>query len=321
MRTAGCKVQNIYYMCSAEMRIIMRKRKLLAVAMSVMCMAGLMTGCGNNSAASSDQGSAAGSQPISVVSREDGSGTRGAFVELTGVEEKDADGNKTDNTTSNAIISNSTEIMMTTVAGDEYAIGYSSTGSLNDTVKALNVDGVEPTAQNIKDGKYSLSRPFNIATKGNPGKLAQDFIDYIMSTEGQKVVEDNGYITSVDNAKEFKTSGEKGKLVVAGSSSVTPVMEKLAEAYKKVNTKAEIEIQESDSTTGMTAAADGTCDIGMASRELEDSEKDKGLESQAIALDGIAVIVNTQNDRTDISTDMVKQIFTGEISDWADVKE
>ncbi len=299
----------------------MRKRKLLAVAMSVMCMAGLMTGCGNNSAASSDQGSAAGSQPISVVSREDGSGTRGAFVELTGVEEKDADGNKTDNTTSNAIISNSTEIMMTTVAGDEYAIGYSSTGSLNDTVKALNVDGVEPTAQNIKDGKYSLSRPFNIATKGKPGKLAQDFIDYIMSTEGQKVVEDNGYITSVDNAKEFETSGEKGKLVVAGSSSVTPVMEKLAEAYKKVNTKAEIEIQESDSTTGMTAAADGTCDIGMASRELEDSEKDKGLESQAIALDGIAVIVNTQNDRTDISTDTVKQIFTGEISDWADVKE
>ncbi|MCI7062075.1 MAG: extracellular solute-binding protein [Lachnospiraceae bacterium] len=299
----------------------MRKRKLLAVAMSVMCMAGLMTGCGNNSAASSDQGSAAGNQPISVVSREDGSGTRGAFVELTGVEEKDADGNKTDNTTSNAIISNSTEIMMTTVAGDEYAIGYSSTGSLNDTVKALNVDGVEPTAQNIKDGKYSLSRPFNIATKGKPGKLAQDFIDYIMSTEGQKVVEDNGYITSVDNAKEFKTSGEKGKLVVAGSSSVTPVMEKLAEAYKKVNTKAEIEIQESDSTTGMTAAADGTCDIGMASRELEDSEKDKGLESQAIALDGIAVIVNTQNDRTDISTDTVKQIFTGEISDWADVKE
>ncbi len=299
----------------------MRKRKLLAVAMSVMCMAGLMTGCGNNSAASSDQGSAAGNQPISVVSREDGSGTRGAFVELTGVEEKDADGNKTDNTTSNAIISNSTEIMMTTVAGDEYAIGYSSTGSLNDTVKALNVDGVEPTAQNIKDGKYSLSRPFNIATKGTPGKLAQDFIDYIMSTEGQKVVEDNGYITSVDNAKEFKTSGEKGKLVVAGSSSVTPVMEKLAEAYKQVNTKAEIEIQESDSTTGMTAVADGTCDIGMASRELEDSEKDKGLESQAIALDGIAVIVNTQNDRTDISTDTVKQIFTGEISDWADVKE
>ena len=294
--------------------------------MSVMCTAALMTGCGSSNGASgsdagsgSDTGSA--SQPISVVSREDGSGTRGAFVELTGVEEKDADGNKTDNTTADAIISNSTEIMMSTVSGDEYAIGYSSTGSLNDTVKALNVDGVEPTAQNIKDGKYSLSRPFNIATKGTPGKLAQDFIDYILSEEGQKVVEDNGYIASVDDAKAFKSSGESGKLVVAGSSSVTPVMEKLAEAYKAVNKKAEIEIQESDSTTGMTAAADGTCDIGMASRELEDSEKDKGLTSQAIALDGIAVIVNTQNTRTEITTDMVKKIFTGEVTDWSDVTE
>lgn len=291
-----------------------------------MCTAALMTGCGSSNGASgsdagsgSDSGSA--SQPISVVSREDGSGTRGAFVELTGVEEKDADGNKTDNTTADAIISNSTEIMMTTVSGDEYAIGYSSTGSLNDTVKALNVDGVEPTAQNIKDGKYSLSRPFNIATKGTPGKLAQDFIDYILSEEGQKVVEDNGYIASVDDAKAFKSSGESGKLVVAGSSSVTPVMEKLAEAYKAVNKKAEIEIQESDSTTGMTAAADGTCDIGMASREIEDSEKDKGLTSQAIALDGIAVIVNTQNTRTEITTDMVKKIFTGEVTDWNDVTE
>jgi phosphate transport system substrate-binding protein len=308
------------------MRTIMRKRKLFAIAMSVMCTAALMTGCGSsNGASSSDAGSGAdtgsASQPISVVSREDGSGTRGAFVELTGVEEKDADGNKTDNTTADAIISNSTEIMMTTVSGDEYAIGYSSTGSLNDTVKALNVDGVEPTAQNIKDGKYSLSRPFNIATKGTPGKLAQDFIDYILSEEGQKVVEDNGYIASVDDAKAFKSSGESGKLVVAGSSSVTPVMEKLAEAYKAVNKKAEIEIQESDSTTGMTAAADGTCDIGMASRELEDSEKDKGLTSQAIALDGIAVIVNTQNTRTEITTDMVKKIFTGEVTDWNDVTE
>ena len=291
-----------------------------------MCTAALMTGCGSsNGASSSDAGSGSdsgsASQPISVVSREDGSGTRGAFVELTGVEEKDADGNKTDNTTADAIISNSTEIMMTTVSGDEYAIGYSSTGSLNDTVKALNVDGVEPTAQNIKDGKYSLSRPFNIATKGTPGKLAQDFIDYILSEEGQKVVEDNGYIASVDDAKAFKSSGESGKLVVAGSSSVTPVMEKLAEAYKAVNKKAEIEIQESDSTTGMTAAADGTCHIGMASRELEDSEKDKGLTSQAIALDGIAVIVNTQNTRTEITTDMVKKIFTGEVTDWSDVTE
>ena len=334
------------------------KKKVMCMLLTGMMAASMIAGCGNSGNASANAGadtntdasadaadssadqsadvtpdttaansaSAAtgdfdNSEYINVVSREDGSGTRGAFVELTGVEEKDADGNKTDNTTADAIISNSTEIMMTTVSGDEYAIGYSSTGSLNDTVKALNVDGVEPTAQNIKDGKYSLSRPFNIATKGTPGKLAQDFIDYILSEEGQKVVEDNGYIASVDDAKAFKSSGESGKLVVAGSSSVTPVMEKLAEAYKAVNKKAEIEIQESDSTTGMTAAADGTCDIGMASRELEDSEKDKGLTSQAIALDGIAVIVNTQNTRTEITTDMVKKIFTGEVTDWSDVTE
>lgn len=301
----------------------MRKSKLLAVAMSVMCAAALMTGCGSNGDAGSDAGSSSGgsaSQPISVVSREDGSGTRGAFVELTGVEEKDADGNKVDNTTSNAIISNSTEIMMTTVSGDEYAIGYSSTGSLNDTVKALNVDGVEPTAANIKDGKYSLSRPFNIATKGTPGKLAQDFIDYIMSKDGQKVVEDNGYIASVDNAKAFKTAGESGKLVVAGSSSVTPVMEKLAEAYKKVNTKAEIEIQESDSTTGMNSAAEGTCDIGMASRDLKDSETGAGLTPTVIAKDGIVVIVNNENKVDNMTKAQVNDVFRGTITDWSAIK-
>lgn len=308
----------------------MRKKKLAALAMSVLCVASLAAGCGNSnggsgssttSAGSSSADSGSSSQPITVVSREDGSGTRGAFIELTGVQEKDADGNKVDNTTVDAVISNSTEIMMTTVAGDEFAIGYSSTGSLNDTVKALTVDGVEATPENIKDGSYTLSRPFNIATKGKVGDLAQDFIDYIMSAEGQKVVEENGYIASVDNAEAFQSSGAEGKIVVAGSSSVTPVMEKLSEAYKEVNEKAEIEIQESDSTTGMTAAADGTCDIGMASRELEDSEKDAGLESTAIAMDGIAVIVNTKNSLSDINTDTVKGIFTGEITDWNEVSK
>lgn len=308
----------------------MRKKKLAALAMSVLCVASLAASCGNSngdsgsstrSAGSSSADSGSSSQPITVVSREDGSGTRGAFIELTGVQEKDADGNKVDNTTVDAVISNSTEIMMTTVAGDEFAIGYSSTGSLNDTVKALTVDGVEATPENIKDGSYTLYRPFNIATKGKVGDLAQDFIDYIMSAEGQKVVEENGYIASVDDAEAFQSSGAEGKIVVAGSSSVTPVMEKLSEAYKEVNGKAEIEIQESDSTTGMTAAADGTCDIGMASRELEDSEKDAGLESTAIAMDGIAVIVNTKNSLSDINTETVKGIFTGEITDWNEVSK
>lgn len=300
----------------------MRKKSLAALAMSVICVASLTAGCGNSgkdTASNADGGTTY--KPITVVSREDGSGTRGAFVELTGVQEKDADGNKVDNTTVDAIISNSTEIMMTTVSGDEYAVGYSSTGSLNDTVKALTINGVEPTAENIKDGSYTLSRPFNIATKGDAEGLAKDFVDYIMSAEGQKVVEDNGYIASVDNAEAFKSSGAEGKIVVAGSSSVTPVMEKLSEAYQAVNSKAKIEIQESDSTTGMTATADGTCDIGMASRELEDSEKDAGLSSTAIAMDGIAVITNTNNSLSDISTDKVKSIFTGEITDWNDVSK
>ena len=307
-----------------------------AVAISAM----IFTGCGSSDTATStdttqESGStdtAATDTPaaetksgdfsglISPISREEGSGTRGAFIELFGIETKDADGNKIDNTTDTAEITNSTSVMMTTVAGNEYAIGYVSLGSLDDTVKALKINGVEPTTETIKDGSYTLSRPFNIATKGNPSDVSQDFIDYILSAEGQKAIEDNGYISSVDNAEAFKSSGAKGKIVVAGSSSVTPVMEKLSEAYQKVNDKAQIEIQESDSTTGMTAAADGTCDIGMASRELQDSEKDAGLTATAIALDGIAVIVNTANDISDITTDNVKAIFTGEIKDWNDVK-
>ena len=284
------------------------KKAIIGVFASAMLM-GAMTGCGK-----------AASDDITVISREDGSGTRGAFIELFGIEEKDADGNKIDNTISTAVITNSTSVMMTSVADDEAAIGYISLGSLDDSVKALKIDGAEATADNISNGSYKVSRPFNIATKGTPNEVTQDFINFILSEDGQKVVEDAGYI-SQGNAGAFKAAGVKGKINIAGSSSVTPVMEKLAEAYKAVNKKAEIEIQESDSTTGMTAAADGTCDIGMASRELEDSEKDKGLTSQAIALDGIAVIVNTQNTRTEITTDMVKKIFTGEVTDWNDVTE
>ena len=263
---------------------------------------------------------AAASGDITICSREDGSGTRGAFIELFGIEEKDADGNKVDNTTEAAKITNSTSVMLSTVAQDVNAIGYVSLGSLDDSVTALKIDGAEATAENIESGDYKVVRPFNIATKDDVSEAAQDFITYIMSADGQKIIEDNGYI-SVGDKPAYEATAVEGKVVVAGSSSVTPVMEKLAEAYKAVNKKAEIEIQESDSTTGMTAAADGTCDIGMASREIEDSEKDKGLTSQAIALDGIAVIVNTQNTRTEITTDMVKKIFTGEVTDWNDVTE
>lgn len=255
------------------------------------------------------------SSEISVVSREDGSGTRGAFIELFGVEEKDENGEKVDYTTEEAIIANSTEIVMTTVAGYDYAIGYSSLGSLNDTVKAVKIDGAEATADNVNNGTYTIVRPFNIATKGDVSDVTQDFINYIMSADGQQIIEDNGYIKASD-AGAFESNGATGKIVIAGSSSVTPVMEKLQEAYVKVNTGAEIEIQESDSTTGMTAALDGTCDIGMASRELKDTEIDGGLTATVIAKDGIAVIVNKNNPIEELSKDQVNSIFRGEVTTW-----
>ena len=306
-------------------------KKIMCLFVCGLLTAGALTGCGSSADTTTDSGNtttdaaadAAGdfdtSSDISVVSREDGSGTRGAFIELFGVEEKDANGDKVDYTTDEAIIANSTEIVMTTVAGDDYAIGYSSLGSLNDTVKAVKIDGAEPTADNINNGRYTISRPFNIATKGDVSDVAQDFINYIMSADGQQIIEDNGYIKASD-AGAFESNGASGKIVVAGSSSVTPVMEKLQEAYQKVNSGAEIEIQESDSTTGMTAAMDGTCDIGMASRELKDTEIDGGLTATVIAKDGIAIIVNKNNPTEDLTKDQVNSIFRGEVTTWDEVK-
>ena len=318
------------------------KKKLMATILMATLAISMMTGCGSkqdtaadttadapaadnaatdDSAAdeadtsesdqSADAASSLAGNEITVVSREDGSGTRGAFIELTGVKQDDQD-----LTTVEAIITNSTEVMMTTVAGDENAIGYASMGSMNDTVKAVNVGGVEPTAENVKNGSYALSRPFNIATKDTVSDVAQDFINFIMSADGQAVIEDKGYIAIDDKAAAFESNGATGKIVVAGSSSVTPVMEKLQEAYLAINSGAEIELQESDSTTGMTQTIDGTCDIGMASRDLKDSELEAGLTPTAIAMDGICVIVNNANDITDLSTDDIAAIFKGERTEW-----
>lgn len=297
-------------------------RKYAAVAVSVLCLTGALAGCGSSSSSSSSGSTdtkAASSKNITVVSREDGSGTRGAFIELVGVEQKNSSGKKIDMTSEDAVVVNSTATVITTVAGDESSIGYISLGALNSTVKAVKVGGVEATADNVKNGSYKLSRPFNIATKGTPNELSQDFINYIMSADGQKIVEDNGYI-SESNTGTFTSAGSTGKIVVAGSSSVTPVMQKLIEGYKKVNSGATIELQESDSTTGMTAVKDGTCDIGMASRELKDSEKSAGLTSQAIALDGIAVVVNAKNSISDMTIDQIKSVYTGETTEWSNVK-
>jgi phosphate ABC transporter substrate-binding protein, phoT family (TC 3.A.1.7.1) len=298
-------------------------KKITATALFGVLAVSAFAGCGGASSSSngsSDAGSDAAkfdaSKTISVVTREEGSGTRDAFTELTGVLVKDGD-NKTDNTTTSAVTINSTEAVITNVKDNDAAIGYISLGSLNDTVKALKIGGVEATADNVKSGDYAVSRPFNIAYKGELSDVAQDFVDYIMSSDGQKIVSDNGYVTVSENAAY---SGKKpsGKISVAGSSSVSPVMEKLAEAYQKVNTNAKVEIQTSDSSAGMQSAMGGTCDIGMASRDLKDEEK-SALKVETIAKDGIAVIVNNANTCDDLTLDQVKSIYTGETTVWSDI--
>ena len=256
----------------------------------------------------------AASGDITVVSREDGSGTRGAFVELFGIEEE-KDGEKVDMTTDEASVTNSTSVMMTTVAGDENAIGYISLGSLDDTVKAVKIDGVEATVDNVSNDSYKIARPFNILTSDKESDAAKDFVNYIMSSDGQKIVEDNGYIKEAADAKAYEAAdGVSGKVVVAGSSSVTPVMEKLAEGYEAVNKDVTVEVQQSDSTTGVNMAAEGTADIGMASRDLKD-----GLTATVIARDGIAVIVNKDNDIDELTSNQVKAVYTGEITTWEDL--
>lgn len=306
----------------------MKMKKFMAVLATVAMVGSLAVGCGSSDAEeSTDEGNTTteagsdwdSSMDITIVSREDGSGTRGAFIELFGIEEEQ-NGEKVDMTTEEAQITNSTSVMMTTVAGDDYAIGYVSLGSLDDSVKALKIDGAEATAENVKSGDYKVSRPFNIATKKDmDNEVAADFINFIMSSEGQAIVEENGYIP-LDGATAFEGTNPEGKAVVGGSSSVSPVMEKLIEGYKAVNDKAEIELQTTDSTTGMTSTIDGSYDIGMASRELKDEEAAE-LDGQVIATDGIAVVVNQNNTLDELSSEQVKSIYTGEALTWDEVVE
>lgn len=306
----------------------MKMKKFLAMITAVVTVMSLAIGCGNSNSGSDsaegkdDNNTVAfdSSYEISVISREDGSGTRGAFIELFGIEQKDENGEKVDYTTDEATITNNTSVMLTTVAGDEYAIGYVSLGSLNDTVKALRVDGAEATEENIKNGSYKVARPFNIATKGDVSEVTQDFIDFILSKEGQEIVSENNYI-ALDKAESYAGNKPSGKIVIAGSTSVTPLMEKLKEAYLEMNTGAEIEIQTNDSTTGMTMTKDGTCDIGMASRELKEAEIADGLKGTVIATDGIAVIVNEANTLDNITSEHVKNIYMGEILTWDEITE
>jgi len=273
-----------------------------------------------NSGGSGDSGNGTSSLPINVVSREDGSGTRSAFVELFEVQVENADGKKVDATTQDAVITNSTSVTLTTVAGDSAAIGYISLGSMNETVKALDIDGAAATTANVKSGTYPIQRDFNIATLPDISDAAQDFINFIMSKEGQKVIEDNHYIAANENASAFKTNDASGKVVVGGSSSVSPVMEKLVEAYATANPNVTIEMQTSDSSVGMSSTIEGVLEIGMASRALKDSELEKGLTPTKIAIDGLAVIVNNDNPVSGMSKDQVQKIFLGEIKNWADIK-
>jgi len=297
-------------------RILKNMKKVVAVGVIAVMAATLFTACGSKSGSSS---SSSPSGNISVVSREDGSGTRGAFIELFGIQTKDSSGNKKDNTIKSAEVTNSTAVMLQTIQGNEKAIGYVSLGSMSDSVKALKVDGAVASLKTVKDGSYKISRPLNIVTGKKTDAAAKDFISFIMSKEGQAVVTKEGYV-SQDTTKSYAKSAASGKIVVAGSSSVTPLMEKLNEAYKKVNSAVKVEVQESDSTTGITSTIQGVCNIGMASRNLEKSESSKGIKATEIARDGIAVIVNKSNSLTDISSDQVKGIYTGKITKWSEIK-
>lgn len=289
------------------------KKKILTIALAAACTLGTFTGCSGSSDGSFDA-----SREIGVISRENGSGTRSAFIELFGIEQKNEAGEKVDYTTQKAVITDKTAVMMTTVAGDMYSIGYLSLGSLNDTVKAVRIDGADATVANIKSGTYKVARPFNVAVRDELSASAADFLAFILSTEGQQVIEDNKYIP-LDGAEAYSGEGPTEKIIVAGSSSVTPVMEKLKEAYLALYPDAEIEIQQSDSSTGVANAIDGTCDIGMASRDLKDSEIEKGVHAEVIAIDGIAVIVNNNSAVNELTSEQVKQIFTGEASVWSDI--
>ena len=305
----------------------MKMKKIAAAVMMVSMVAVTAVGCGSSNGtdtkgADANQSDATSdwdeTSDVTIVSREDGSGTRGAFIELFGIEEKQDDGTKVDMTTTDAQITNNTSVMLTTVADNEYAIGYVSLGSLNDSVKALKIDGAEATAENIENGSYKVSRPFNIAVKKDlNNKVAKDFMSFIMSTEGQKVVADEKYIAVAD-VKDYAGTKPSGSCVVGGSSSVSPLMEKLIEAYKAVNPNASIELQTSDSTTGMTSTIDGSYDIGMASRELKDEETAE-IDSTVIATDGIAVVVNNANPLDELSADQVKDIYVGNVSTWDEI--
>lgn len=278
-----------------------------ATISAAILSAGILVGCGQ-----SDEFNP--KRQISVISREQGSGTRDAFVELTGILVKE-NGKKKDMTSADALVIDGTQAVMSNVAGNEYAIGYISFGSLNSSVKAVTIEGVPVSVETVREGSYKIARPFNVAYKNTDNLLLNDFLDFIASKQGSAIIEKNGFVSVSENASDYESKEYVGKLVIAGSSSVSPVMEKLKEAYMALNKDVVIEIQTNDSSSGMLAAKEGSCDLGMASRELKDSER-SALQSKTIAMDGIAVIVNQKNPVKDLKLLEVKSIFTGEAKSW-----
>jgi phosphate transport system substrate-binding protein len=296
-----------------EERWMKRVRKTLAIlALSAASLCGLAREAG---AWFGNDGFDADGE-ISVVARENGSGTRGAFAELFGLEERTGGGRR-DLTTREAIIAKQTDVVMANIAGDAQAVGYISLGSLNGTVKAIAIDGAAPSAGNVKSGAYRAARPFYIATRGEPSGLARDFLDFILSAEGQAVAA-KSYIAVNEGADRYAGKMPAGKIVIAGSSSVAPVMEKLKEAYAVINPVADVEIQQSDSSAGLSSVMEGTCDMAMSSRELRGDEIES-LSPVRIALDGIAVIVNLENPAVNLTTEQVRDIFAGNVSVWSGV--
>ena len=291
------------------------RKKILAVMSAVVITTLAFTGCGSSNETSTDKTSDGVSGEITVVSREEGSGTRDAFVELLGI----LDEEENDLTTQMAEVTNSTSVMISTVAQNEKAIGYVSLGSLSDDVKSIQVDGVDATAENIKSGFYKVSRPFNLAYKEDAlTDLDKDFIKFIMSEQGQAVVDQEGYI-SLDAEGSYESAGLKGKITLAGSTSVAPLMDVMKDEYVKLNPDVTIEIQESGSSAGIQSAMEGATEIGMSSRELKEDEA-KELTSKQIAMDGIAVIVNKNNTTDNLTSEQIQSIYTGDVTDWADVK-
>lgn len=279
-------------------------KKILAALLSAIIAGTVLTGC---------SGGFDITKPINVVTRESGSGTRGAFVELFDLR----DGG-TDLITKEAEEVNKTDVVLTNIAGNPHAIGYVSMGSLNDTVKALEIDGIKATTANVTNGTYPVKRPFIIAYVGELDGLQKDFVEFILSSQGQAVIAAD-YVAAVSDAQAFAGTRPAGRIVVSGSSSVSPVMEKLIEAYKTFNSAAVIELQTTDSSAGMNAAADGVCDIGMSSRDLRESELEK-LTGITIAIDGIAVIVNTENTLAGMTKAQVKSVYLGETVTWNEIK-